>query len=281
MIISQLPMLALPFPMIDPILLQIGPLAVRWYGLAYVTGILLGWWYARRLVSNNTIWGGKPAPFGKIDLDDFLVWAALGIVLGGRVGYILFYDLARYLNNPAEIFAIWRGGMSFHGGALGTLVAMILFSRSRGFSTLSLMDVIATVSTFGLFFGRIANFINAELWGRITDVSWGVIFPNGGELPRHPSQLYEAMLEGLVLFLLLRIMIFAGGKFAKPGFIAGAWIFFYGVSRIIVEFFRQPDAHIGYLAGGWLTMGMVLSIPMLMVGAFVMIRAKPNTGSRK
>jgi len=281
MIISQLPMLALPFPMIDPILLQIGPLAVRWYGLAYVTGILLGWWYARRLVSNNTIWGGKPAPFGKIDLDDFLVWAALGIVLGGRVGYILFYDLARYLNNPAEIFAIWRGGMSFHGGALGTLVAMILFSRSRGFSTLSLMDVIATVSTFGLFFGRIANFINAELWGRITDVSWGVIFPNGGELPRHPSQLYEAMLEGLVLFLLLRIMIFAGGKFVKPGFIAGAWIFFYGVSRIIVEFFRQPDAHIGYLAGGWLTMGMVLSIPMLMVGAFVMIRAKSAAESAK
>lgn len=275
MIVSQLPMLALPFPMIDPIILQVGPLAVRWYGLAYVTGILLGWWYSRRLVSNNSIWGGKPAPFGKIDLDDFLVWAALGIVLGGRVGYILFYDLARYLNNPAEIFAVWRGGMSFHGGALGTLVAMIMFSRSRGFSTLSLMDVIATVSTFGLFFGRIANFINAELWGRVTDVSWGVVFPNGGELPRHPSQLYEAMLEGLVLFLILRMLIFAGGKFAKPGFIAGAWIFLYGVSRIVVEFFRQPDAHIGYLSGGWLTMGMVLSIPMLMVGAFVMMRANP------
>ena len=275
MIVSQLPMLALPFPMIDPIILQVGPLAVRWYGVAYVTGILLGWWYSRRLVSNNSIWGGKPAPFGKIDLDDFLVWAALGIVLGGRVGYILFYDLARYLNNPAEIFAVWRGGMSFHGGALGTLVAMIMFSRSRGFSTLSLMDVIATVSTFGLFFGRIANFINAELWGRVTDVSWGVVFPNGGELPRHPSQLYEAMLEGLVLFLILRMLIFAGGKFAKPGFIAGAWIFLYGVSRIVVEFFRQPDAHIGYLSGGWLTMGMVLSIPMLMVGAFVMMRANP------
>lgn len=275
MIVSQLPMLALPFPMIDPIILQVGPLAVRWYGLAYVTGILLGWWYARRLVSNNSIWGGKPAPFGKIDLDDFLVWAALGIVLGGRVGYILFYDLARYLNNPAEIFAVWRGGMSFHGGALGTLVAMIMFSRSRGFSTLSLMDVIATVSTFGLFFGRIANFINAELWGRVSDVSWAVVFPNGGELPRHPSQLYEAVLEGLVLFLILRILIFTGGKLAKPGFIAGAWIFLYGISRIVVEFFRQPDAHIGYLAGGWLTMGMVLSIPMLMVGAFVMIRVKP------
>ncbi len=275
MIISQLPMLALPFPMIDPIILQVGPLAVRWYGLAYVTGILLGWWYARRLVSNDSIWGGKPAPFGKIDLDDFLVWAALGIVLGGRVGYILFYDLARYLDNPAEIFAVWRGGMSFHGGALGTLVAMIMFSRSRGFSTLSLMDVIATVSTFGLFFGRIANFINAELWGRVTDVSWGVVFPNGGEIPRHPSQLYEAMLEGLVLFLMLRMLIFAEGKLAKPGFIAGAWIFLYGLSRIIVEFFRQPDAHIGYLAGGWLTMGMMLSIPMLMVGAFVMMRAKP------
>ena len=275
MIVSQIPVLALPFPMIDPILLQLGPLAVRWYGLAYVAGILLGWWYARRLVSNNSIWGDKPAPFGKIDLDDFLVWAALGIVLGGRIGYILFYDLARYLNNPAEIFAVWRGGMSFHGGALGTLVAMILFSRERGFSTLGLMDVIATVSTFGLFFGRIANFINAELWGRVTDVPWAVVFPNGGELPRHPSQLYEALLEGLMIFLILRLLIFAGGKLCKPGFIAGAWIFFYGTSRIIVEFFRQPDAHIGYLAGGWLTMGMVLSTPMLMVGAYVMIRAKP------
>lgn len=275
MIFTQFPALVLPFPMIDPILLQVGPLAVRWYGLAYVTGILLGWWYARRLVANPAIWSGKTAPFKQIDLDDFLVWAALGIVLGGRVGYILFYDLARYLENPTEIFAIWRGGMSFHGGALGTLVAMILFSRSRGFSTLSLMDVIATVSTFGLFFGRIANFINAELWGRTTDVSWAIVFPNGGDLPRHPSQLYEAMLEGLVLFLILRFLIFAGGKLAKPGYIAGAWIFFYGLSRIIVEFFRQPDAHIGYLAGDWLTMGMVLSLPMMVVGAFVMARAKP------
>ncbi len=278
MIISQFPALVLTFPEIDPILLQLGPLAVRWYGLAYVTGILLGWWYARRLVANNSIWSEQKPPFRQIDLDDFLVWAAVGIVLGGRIGYILFYDLARYLDNPMEILAVWRGGMSFHGGALGTLVAMVLFSRSRGFSTLSLMDVIATVSTFGLFFGRIANFINSELWGRVSDVSWAMVFPNGGDLPRHPSQLYEALLEGLVLFVILRLLIFTGGKLARPGYIAGAWIFFYGVSRIIVEFFRQPDAHIGYLAGDWLTMGMVLSVPMLLVGGYMMLRSQPVPG---
>ncbi len=270
----QLPMMALQFPLIDPIIFEIGPLAIRWYGLAYVTGILLGWWYARRLVANPTLWGGKPAPIRQIDLDDFLVWAAIGIVLGGRFGYILFYDLARYIEYPMEIFAVWRGGMSFHGGALGTLVAMVLFARSRGFSAFSLMDVIATVSTFGLFFGRIANFINSELWGRVTDVPWAFVFPNGGDLPRHPSQLYEAALEGVVLFIILRAMIFSAGKLATPGFVAGAWIFFYGVARIIVEFFRQPDAHIGYLAGGWLTMGMVLSVPMLLVGIWFMMTAK-------
>ncbi len=269
----HLPALVIAFPEIDPVMLEIGPLAIRWYGLAYVTGILLGWWYARRLVSNARIWGPGGAPFKPIDLDDFLVWAALGIVLGGRIGYILFYDLARYVENPVEIFKIWSGGMSFHGGALGTLVAMALFAKRRGFSTYSLMDIIATVSTFGLFFGRIANFINAELWGRVSDVSWAVIFPNGGDLPRHPSQLYEAFLEGVVLFVILNVLIFARRKLASPGYVAGAWIFFYAAARIIVEFFRQPDAHIGYLAGDWLTMGMVLSVPMLLLGLWVMAGA--------
>lgn len=278
MIYLLLPELALTFPLIDPVLVEIGPLAIRWYGLAYVTGILLGWWYARKLVSNPALWQSGGAPFKPIDLDDFLVWAAIGIVLGGRLGYILFYDLSRYIDNPLEILAVWRGGMSFHGGAVGTLVAMILFARSRGFSVLSLMDVIATVSTFGLFFGRIANFFNAELWGRVSDVSWAFVFPGGGDMPRHPSQIYEALLEGALLFVVLNILIYAGHRLARPGFVAGAWIFGYASARIFVEFFRMPDAHIGYLAGDWLTMGMVLSMPMLLIGIWFMAKAREENG---
>ncbi len=271
--LAPMPILALTFPQIDPILLEIGPLAIRWYGLAYVCGILLGWWYARRLVSTPSIWGAKHAPFGKIELDDFLFWAALGIVLGGRIGYILFYDFDRYSENPLEILKIWTGGMSFHGGAIGTLIAMILFARSRRIAVFSLFDVITTVSTIGLFFGRIANFINSELWGRASDVPWAFVFPNGGGEPRHPSQLYEAALEGVLLFIVLNILIYQGRKLASPGFVAGAWLLGYGASRIIVEFFRMPDGHIGYLAGNWLTMGMVLSVPMLAIGLWAMASA--------
>ncbi len=270
---TQLPQLALAFPMIEPVIFEIGPLAVRWYGLAYVTGILLGWWFARRLVSTPRLWGDKGAPFSPADLDDFLVWAALGIVLGGRVGYVLFYDLARYIENPLDIVKIWTGGMSFHGGALGLMLAVILFSRSRGLAVFSYLDVIAVASTSGLFFGRIANFINSELWGRVTDVSWAFVFPNGGPEPRHPSQLYEAALEGVVLFIVLATLIYGWRKLAFPGFIAGAWVLGYGIARIIVEFFRMPDAHIGYLAGGFITMGMVLSLPMLALGVWAMAHA--------
>ncbi len=270
---TQLAELALAFPMIDPVIFEVGPLAIRWYGLAYVTGIVLGWWFARRLVLTPHLWGKKGAPFGLADLDDFLVWAALGIVLGGRVGYILFYDLGRYIDNPLDIVKIWTGGMSFHGGALGLMLAVILFTSARGLAAFSYLDVIAVASTSGLFFGRIANFINSELWGRVTDVSWAFVFPNGGPLPRHPSQLYEAALEGVVLFIVLAALIYGWRKLALPGFIAGAWVFGYGVARIIVEFFRMPDAHIGYLAGGWLTMGMVLSLPMLVLGIWAMARA--------
>jgi phosphatidylglycerol:prolipoprotein diacylglycerol transferase len=273
LLFSQLPGLALTFPMIDPVLIEVGPLAIRWYGLAYVTGILLGWWYARRLVSTPRLWGEKGASFGKLDLDDFLVWAALGIVLGGRIGYILFYDLGRYIDNPLDIIKIWTGGMSFHGGAIGCMIAAIVFARSRGFVVFSFLDIMAVVSTFGLFFGRIANFINAELWGRPTDVAWAFVFPGGGPEPRHPSQLYEAALEGLALLIILSLLIYVGRKLAAPGFIAGAWVFGYGTARIIVEFFRMPDAHIGYLSGGWLTMGMVLSLPMLAVGIWAMVSA--------
>lgn len=167
--------------------------------------------------------------------------------------------------------------MSFHGGAIGSIIAMVLFARSRGFSAFSMLDVIATVSCFGIFFVRIANFINSELWGRVSDVPWAMVFPNGGPEPRHPSQLYEASLEGLLLLCILSVLIYWFGKLKTPGFIGGAWVFGYATSRIIVEFFRQPDAHIGYLAGGWLTMGMVLSLPMLAIGVWGMMTASNRT----
>lgn len=268
-----LPFAALAFPEIDPVILRIGPVAIHWYGLGYVVGILIGWWYTRRLVATPRLWAGNKPPLKREDLDDFLVWAAVGIVAGGRLGYILFYDFARYLENPLAIFAVWEGGMSFHGGMLGTLTAIVLFARSRGIPAWSLLDVIATAAPIGIGLVRIANFINSELWGRPTDAPWAVVFPNGGPEPRHPSQLYEAALEGLVLFLLLRLLTHSVLKLKTPGFIAGAFVAGYGAARIFVEFFREPDAHIGYLFGGWLTMGMVLSLPMMLVGLWAMVRA--------
>ncbi|NKB53621.1 MAG: prolipoprotein diacylglyceryl transferase [Rhizobiaceae bacterium] len=267
----------LSFPVIDPVLIQIGPFAVHWYGIAYVVGILLGWMFAKRVVSTPDLWPETGAPIKPVQLDDFLTWAVVGIIAGGRLGYVLFYNLSYYLSNPLEIIAVWDGGMSFHGGAIGSIIAMILFARSRGFSAYSLLDVIAAASCFGIFFVRIANFINSELWGRTSDVAWAMIFPNGGPLPRHPSQLYEAGLEGFALFCVLAILIFRFKKLKTPGYIGGTWVVGYGLSRIIVEFFRQPDAHIGYLAGGWLTMGMILSLPMLAIGIWGMISAKNRT----
>lgn len=260
----------LSYPAIDPVIFSIGPLSVRWYGLAYVVGILLGWRYARRLVSTPRLWPEGKAPITPLDLDDFLLWAALGIVAGGRLGYVFFYDFAAFAVQPTRAFEIWNGGMSFHGGLLGVAVAATLFARSRGFSLLSLLDVVCGVVPVGLFFGRIANFINSELWGKLTDAPWAFVFPNGGPFPRHPTQLYEAGLEGVALLAILGWLIYRRKAFSSPGFIGGAFIAGYAVARIAVEFYREPDVQIGYLAGGWLTMGMVLSIPMLALGLVVM-----------
>ena len=254
--------------------LQIGPFAIHWYGIAYVVSILLGWWFAKKLVTSPALWPKSGSPIEAEDIDDFLTWAVVGIIAGGRLGYVLFYNLSYYLSNPLQIPAVWDGGMSFHGGTLGTILAMILFARSRGFSIFSLLDVIAVSSCFGLLLVRMANFINSELWGRTTDVAWAVVFPNGGPEPRHPSQLYESALEGGLLFVVLAILIYRYGKLATPGFIGGAWVFGYGIARIFVEFFRQPDAHLGYIAGGWLTMGMILSLPMLAIGMWGMLSSK-------
>ncbi len=270
-----LPLAALPFPDIDPVLISVGPLAIHWYGLGYVVGILFAWWYSRRLVSTPRLWADGTAAMQPQDLDDFVVWAAVGVVAGGRLGYILFYDLARYIANPLDILAIWQGGMSFHGGMLGVILAMVLFARSRGIHAWSLLDVVAAGVPVGLGLVRIANFINSELWGRPTDVPWAFVFPNGGAEPRHPSQLYEAGLEGLVLFSVLTWLVWGPKKLKTPKFVGGAFICGYGLSRIVVEFFRVPDAQLGYLAGGWLTMGMVLSTPMVLAGIWAMATAKP------
>lgn len=265
-----MPLFAIPFPAFDPIVFSIGPFSIRWYALAYVGGILLAWWLARRIAANQTLWGGH-SPITPANVDDVIAWCALGIVLGGRLGYVLFYGFNYFISNPLEIFVLWRGGMSFHGGFLGTILALVLYGRRHGISMLSMLDLGAIVTPIGLFLGRIANFINGELWGRVTDVPWAVIFPNAGTEPRHPSQLYEAMLEGIVLFA-IGIIAARMGALRRPGLIGGLFVAIYGLARIAGEQFREPDAHIGFFAGG-LTMGTLLSLPMVLAGAIAIVRA--------
>lgn len=271
-------MTGIPFPDIDPVLIHLGPFAIRWYALAYIAGLTLGWRYILRMIATPRLWKG-PAPVTPLQIDDALLWAAFGVILGGRIGYVLVYDLPAYLANPFEIVAVWHGGMSFHGGALGTLIGLGIFAWRQNISILAMFDLVSAAAPIGLFFGRIANFINSELWGRITDEPWGVIFPNGGPAPRHPSQLYEAALEGIVLFILLRILTHHFDALKRPGTIWGSFIAGYGVARVFVEFFREPDIQLGYLYGGWLTMGMVLSIPMIVVGLLIVWQA-PRLSAR-
>ncbi|GAB4066096.1 prolipoprotein diacylglyceryl transferase [Ancylobacter sonchi] len=268
MLIATPPLLALPFPAIDPVLVQLGPFAIRWYALAYVAGLLLGWWLAKKLCATPALWGGKAA-IAPEEFDDAVVWVAFGVILGGRIGYVLFYNLPYYASHPMEALTVWHGGMSFHGGFLGSILAMALFCRRRGLPLMSMLDIAAAVVPIGLFLGRLANFINGELWGRVTDVPWAMVFPTGGPEPRHPSQLYEAALEGVIIFVVLQIAIHAYKALARPGIVGGLFVMLYGVSRIIVEFVREPDAQLGYLYGGWLTMGMLLSLPMVLFGAWL------------
>ena len=270
-----MPFLTLPFPAFDPVLIQIGPFAIRWYALAYIVGILGGWLYARAIIRTERLWDGKP-PLTVVDFDDFILWVTLGIILGGRTGYVLFYNPAYFFANPSEIVQLWKGGMSFHGGFLGCVIAVIAFARYRGIPILSLGDIVCAVAPIGLFLGRLANFINAELWGRTTDVAWAFVFPGAGPLPRHPSQLYEATLEGIVLFIVLAAMM-RGGALKRPGTILGSFCLGYGIARTICEFFREPDQQLGFLWGG-LTMGMLLSLPLMIAGITLIMaarRAKP------
>lgn len=266
---------AISHPGFDPVMLSLGPLQIHWYGVAYVFGILFGWWYARRLAATDRLWANENSPITPVQVDDFLVWAVVGIILGGRVGYILFYDLQAYLNNPLQIFALWRGGMSFHGGLAGIVLAMVLFAKRAGFSPFSLFDIIAASCGIGLFLGRVANFVNAELFGRASDVPWAVIFPGTDGQPRHPSQLYEGLLEGLLLFAVLAILCWHFKKLKYPGFVGGVFLCGYALSRIAVEFVRIPDPQLGYLLNtGWITMGMILSLPVLAVGIWGVVTSR-------
>jgi phosphatidylglycerol---prolipoprotein diacylglyceryl transferase len=257
----------LTFPHIDPVAIKIGPMAIRWYSLAYIAGILAGWWLiskelAKRPLENLT----------KKAWDDTIMWAVIGIILGGRLGFVLFYKPAYYLSHPGQIFQLWEGGMSFHGGMLGFILAFYLFARKHNVSFLGLMDLLASVVPIGLFCGRVANFINGELYGRVTDSPLGMVFPQGGELPRHPSQLYEAGMEGILLFALLFFLLKCTNARQKPGFLSGVFLTGYSLSRIIAEHFREPDDYLGFIIGQ-VTMGQLLSLPMLAVGLYLMIRA--------
>jgi phosphatidylglycerol:prolipoprotein diacylglycerol transferase len=273
-----MPLFVIPFPAFDPVLVHLGPLAIRWYALAYITGILLGWAYARMLVRAERLWGGK-APLSVVDFDDFVLWVTLGIILGGRIGYVLFYNPSHFAAHPLEIFQLWKGGMSFHGGFTGCVVAVVLFARKRGLSILSLGDITCAVGPIGIFLGRIANFINGELWGRTADVPWAMVFPNGGPLARHPSQLYEAALEGLLLLAVLALLMRAGAL-KRPGMIIGAFAVVYAIARTISEFFREPDAQLGFLWGG-ATMGQLLSVPLFVGGVCLIVYALKHPFSRR
>lgn len=264
----------IPFPAIDPVAIQIGPIAIRWYALAYIAGLLLGWWLARRLVSRPG-WRLRPEA-----LDDLLVYVTLGIVLGGRLGYVLFYNLPYYAAHPVEILYVWRGGMSFHGGLIGVLVACWLFARRTRTPFLEIADLLAAVAPLGLFFGRLANFVNGELWGRPTDVPWAMVFPQAGPEPRHPSQLYEAALEGLLLFAVLQFFAWKPRGPADHGRLTGIFLLGYGITRSFVELFREPDPQIGYLWGG-LTMGQLLSLPLVLLGLWLLLAPRVATEARR
>jgi phosphatidylglycerol---prolipoprotein diacylglyceryl transferase len=273
-----MPFLAIAFPVFDPVAISLGPIAIRWYALAYIGGIVLGWIYARALIKSEKLWSG-PAPISLPQMDDFILWVTVGIIVGGRSGYVLFYNLPFFIEHPAAIFKLWEGGMSFHGGFLGCVVAVMWFAHKNGISILSLGDIVTAVGPIGLFLGRLANFINSELWGRVADPSlpWAVVFPNGGPLPRHPSQLYEAFLEGVVLFTVLAVMI-RMGALKRPGLILGSFILIYALARVTGEMFREPDPQLGFLWGG-LTMGMLLSVPMIFAGIILIVQAWRRTGT--
>lgn len=258
--------MALSLPEIDPVLFSIGPVAVRWYAVAYLAGFVLGWWQCMKMAASN-IAGPKAR-----DYDDYLVWAVTGTVIGGRLGYVFFYQYDWYSEYPMDAFMLWHGGMSFHGGMLGVILAALLFVRNRKLSFWQFTDLLAVVAPIGLFFGRLANFVNGELWGRVADVPWAFVFPRGGALPRHPSQLYEAASEGLLLYIILTVLALFPAVRARKGLLSGLFLGLYGAFRFVCEFFREPDEQLGFLFAG-ATMGQLLCVPMILFGGYVIFRS--------
>jgi phosphatidylglycerol---prolipoprotein diacylglyceryl transferase len=262
------------YPHIDPVVFSIGPFSVRWYALAYIGGLLFAQWYMKRLVGNPALWAGRTPTMTAPQIDDFFIWSLLGVVLGGRAGYVLFYNPVHYATYPADIFKVWDGGMSFHGGFLGVVLACLLYGRRVGASLDRMLDLGAACVPVGLGLGRLANFVNGELYGRVTDVPWAMIFPaDPAQMPRHPSQLYEATLEGLVLFVAVRIATHRYQALAHPGRASGIFALGYGLSRILGETVREPDQQLGYFAG-FLTMGMMLSVPLCLAGIWLLVRSR-------
>lgn len=274
---------AIPFPDIDPVAVQIGPIAIKWYGLAYLAGLLLGWLYIRRLLSQTKLWADDRPPFLPQKVDDLLIYMVAGVLIGGRLGFVLFYEPSYYLENLLDIFAVWKGGMAFHGGLFGSGVAIWIFSRRNGINPWSTSDLCTATVPIGIFFGRIANFINGELFGRPTDAPWGMVFPearlhypNVEPTARHPSQLYEAMLEGLLLFIVLRILTHYYGALKRPGLVSGTFLVGYALARSTAELFREPHfAHSLNIEP--LTVGIAYSIPMLLLGLFVIYFARTQS----
>jgi phosphatidylglycerol---prolipoprotein diacylglyceryl transferase len=265
---------AIPFPNISPNAIELGPFIVKWYGLGYVAGLLFATWYMKRLVANAALWGRLQPTMTALQIDSMFVWFFIGVVGGGRLGYVLFYNLPKYLAAPLDVFKFWDGGMSFHGGFLGVVVACYFYGKKIGMGLDRMLDLGAASVPPALGFVRVANYINAELYGRATDVPWAVIFP-GESFGRHPSQLYEAILEGLLLFIAVRIGTHKYQALAHPGRASGIFALGYGLSRIIVEYFREPDKQLGYLLGtDFITMGMVLSLPLVIVGVWLLLRSR-------
>lgn len=264
------------FPDLDPVAFQMGWVVIRWYSLAYIFGLLGAWLLARKMsrVSKSV--------FTVLKIDDFLIWATVGIIVGGRLGYVLFYNLGYFLEFPAQIPALWQGGMSFHGGLIGVLVATLLFAKKKEISPLAMGDILVCVAPVGLFLGRLANFINGELYGRVSHaVPWVMIFPGGGEEPRHPSQLYEAFGEGLLLFVILNAVWWLMPKYReRQGFMSGLFFVLYGGVRFILEFFREPDEHLGFIIQN-LSMGQLLCIPMILFGWWLMMKVSPKSVVRR
>ncbi len=282
-------LMTIPFPNIDPVAVQLGPISIKWYGLSYLIGLLLGWLYIRKLISMDHLWPGNRAPFPLEKTDDLLIYMTLGVIFGGRLGYVFFYEPSNYIANPIEIIQVWKGGMAFHGALLGCGIAVWLFAKRNGVSFLSSLDLTTAAVPLGLIFGRLANFINGELWGRPTNVPWAMVFPEAARMPnfaaieptpRHPSQLYEAFTEGVLLFLVLWILTHRFGGLKKPGLMVGTFLLGYGIARSFCELFRQYDPdHV--LSAYGLTPGIVYSIPMILLGIWFIQKAREKPSPTK